>query len=180
MSTTQGTKNLLTPVPRVPRVPRVPKGVSCMSLLPQEMINKIIYKHKAIETPSAKAMKTLITQVQESMDSFSAFGKDINYYMAMLGYMKKSTPESMWAHYLLGYCRDIDEMPDCWLDQTESTRHSAYIYRLREGHFCYDYSMLYDFPEEWEQAELHVDIFSAQNIGLLLLTDDPKDLTYWE
>lgn len=28
--------------------------------LPQEMINKILYEHKGLQTPSAKAMKTLI------------------------------------------------------------------------------------------------------------------------
>jgi hypothetical protein len=131
-----------------------------MNFLPQEMINKIIYQHEGLETPSAKAMKTLITQVQESMDNFSEYGKDINYYMAMLGYMKESTPESMWGHYLLAHCADYGDMPDCWIHRNGQ--------RL-----AYDMSLMDIFPREWEDAAEYED-----EDGEPTLPDDPKDLTY--
>ena len=122
--------------------------------LPQEMINKILFEHKGLRTPSAIAMNTLITQVQEDMDSFNDHGKDINYYMTMLGHMKGSKPHDMWAHYLLGHMRHYGDTPDCWI-------HWGFT---QQQHMCLDN----EYPEEWCEA------WDDPSI----LPDDPKDMYY--
>ena len=128
--------------------------------LPQEMINKILYKHKGLQTPSAVAMSTLITQVQEDMDSFNENGKDINYYMTMLGIMKDSKPQDMWAHYLLGHMRHYGDLPDCWIKRW----HDWECFNEGDENMCLDNQ----FPYEWEEAQEDPSI----------LPDDPKDMDY--
>lgn len=122
--------------------------------LPQEMINKILYEHKGLQTPSARAMKSLIDQVQENMDNFTENEKDINYFLTMLSNMNGGNgPDSMWCQYLM------------FVNEFDYNQFKALSWDMKVG---YDFSLMDRFPDEWSNA------WDDPSI----LPDDPKDMNY--
>jgi hypothetical protein len=100
------------------------------------------------------------------MDSFNEFGKDINYYMTMLGYMKDSKAHDLWGYYLMGHLRNYGVMPDCWIRFKRKKDYVPFCPRAWDALMCLDNC----YPDEWTDA------WEDESI----LPDDPKDLSYFK
>ena len=125
--------------------------------LPQEMINKILYEYKGLQTPSASAMQVLIDQVKTDMDNFKGVG--INYILIVMSETYGGNgSDSMWCYYLMGWMMEgySDDKPEClpWFNLNVFRTGDTFPDQFVEA--CGNYEDLPDDPKEIKYEERYV------------------------